>query len=95
MRDNRVIVETGATSEEARIISRVNGIGSPRNKGINGRNHHEHRESDRDVCGDGNYRNSATRQILVQFQRRNISKQPTTTIVASTCIETEMTFTSL
>lgn len=41
MRDNRVIVETGATSEEARIISRVNGIGSPRNKGINGRNHYE------------------------------------------------------
>lgn len=41
MRDNTVIVETGATSEEARIISRVNGIGSPRNKGINGRNHHE------------------------------------------------------
>lgn len=38
MRDNGVIVGTGATSEEAEIISRVNGIGPPRNKGIDGRN---------------------------------------------------------
>ena len=37
MRDNGVIVGTGATSEEAWIISRVNGIGSPRNKRIDAR----------------------------------------------------------
>lgn len=54
MRDNGVIVGTGATSEEAWIISRMNGIGSPRNKRIDARNHNGETEKDRDIFADGN-----------------------------------------
>ena len=52
MRDNGVIVGTGATSEEVWIISRMNEIGSPRNKRIDARNHNRETEKDRGAFGN-------------------------------------------